>query len=266
MKRYSLLFILGCILVIGSLLYACKKSSNPPTPQNPIAAHINDGCWAYYSFKGGSLTDSLGHGHPITLYGASLTTDAQGNANGAIDFNLATDTAYALIADGGQFASDSFSISAYIMPRAASGIFFAKMNHSNGEGCSMEFGVDPRHNAGAVVYAGATYPAGTTDICSSLPGLGTVCVAQPWIKNTWNHIVATFNQGVESVYINGSLLATINTGTTTQLFCNTSPFIIGNWWPGDLLPYFNGKVSKIRIYSRAISAEEVRYLFGQAAN
>jgi hypothetical protein len=61
-------------------------------------------------------------------------------------------------------------------------------------------------------------------------------------------------------YVNGTL---VNSQTITIKQINSCPngqFVLGDWWSGGHA-LFNGKIDELRIYTRAISAEEVKYLF-----
>lgn len=53
-------------------------------------AGLSDGLVAYYSFNGNAC-DSSGKGNNGTVFGATLTTDRFGNANGAFSFNGTSD-------------------------------------------------------------------------------------------------------------------------------------------------------------------------------
>lgn len=79
--------------------------------------------------------------------------------------------------------------------------------------------------------------------------------------NSWNHIVAAVDgSGAAVIYVNGLSVATgsLQALNTTA----TNPLLIGgdSWNSGN---YFNGSIDEVRVYNRAISADEVRYLYNQ---
>jgi hypothetical protein len=72
----------------------------------------------------------------------------------------------------------------------------------------------------------------------------------------WHHIVATFDGRYLRLYVDGVLRATTDTGGTTVRTSNT-PLYIGRGWGG----YARMTVDEIRIYNRALSAEEIQALY-----
>jgi hypothetical protein len=71
---------------------------------------------------------------------------------------------------------------------------------------------------------------------------------------TWHHIVGTNDQSVSRLYIDGRLdgVASESGGVST-----VQPNVTIGYWQGGGR-YLNGSVSQVSMYSRALSAEEVR--------
>ena len=73
-------------------------------------------------------------------------------------------------------------------------------------------------------------------------------------NNAWNHVVGTFKSGERITYVNGtqrtadSLSYTLNTGQGNQF--------IGSYNSGAY--YYNGYIAIVKVYNRALPAEEVR--------
>ena len=86
-------------------------------------------------------------------------------------------------------------------------------------------------------------------------GLDSVVTASV-SPGVWYHIVGTVieNSSV-SIYINGVIK---NSTSTTKTFNGTEPFYIGK---GDFGEYFNGAISTIRVYNRALYSQEIRQNF-----
>jgi hypothetical protein len=72
--------------------------------------------------------------------------------------------------------------------------------------------------------------------------------------NRWNNIVFTKNASDLRIYINGSLDNSTTLGVTPQS-SNTLPLVIGGAANGR----FNGRISQVQIYDRALSAEDILY-------
>ncbi len=223
--------------------------------------HINDSLWAWYKFNG-NLADSSGNNHLLTLNGgAALGEDVWGDPNFAL--NLPGGGAYASIPDGANFNSPNWTVSLFGMYRVQHiGFFFTKMNYSDALGFSLAIGTDPvdfpntlRVNLGAIPE---------DSICTELPGdqyLLFDSTGNTLTINAWYHIVATFNDGVCTMYINGVQVAQQVEPVTQLNWCSSAPFNLGNWWSQDNGPAVNGEMDEVRIYTRAITAKEVSYLF-----
>jgi hypothetical protein len=78
----------------------------------------------------------------------------------------------------------------------------------------------------------------------------------PYEHDVWYHIVITFADGVENVYINGSLVGTntrsVNTGDGKAVCVGAG---IGDW-----IDVFMGYIADIRVYNRALTPDEISQL------
>ena len=97
--------------------------------------------------------------------------------------------------------------------------------------------------------------AGTTKSCKTLT------------DDNWHHMVYTFNNGIETMYIDGTSIGTADrTSTGTYLTCND---VAENDWV--LAGYsssserFLGSESDFRIYATALSADDVQSLYQNSA-
>jgi hypothetical protein len=75
---------------------------------------------------------------------------------------------------------------------------------------------------------------------------------------TWYHIVATYDGSNQKLYINGELVDTES--MTGSIPTNNNPLYIGGI---DSARFFDGKIGQVRLYSTALTADEVmqNYLF-----
>ena len=80
--------------------------------------------------------------------------------------------------------------------------------------------------------------------------------------NTWYHILATFDGSEMLAYVNG-IAGTPVSGLTGIRDSSSTPVYIGG--ASGLPQYFNGAIDEVRIYDRALSAEEVRYHYNRGA-
>ena len=94
---------------------------------------------------------------------------------------------------------------------------------------------------------------GATNVIKFYLGGATLYATYPLVINTWYHVCVTYNNGNPSIYINGILNnTTAGTISFSSLATNND---IGRL--GDGRQYFNGKISNIQVYNRALSAAEV---------
>ena len=78
--------------------------------------------------------------------------------------------------------------------------------------------------------------------------------------NNWHHLVAVATDSEVKIYMDGKRLAT--TGTLAPIVSTSTNVKIGGWGlTGNY--YLNGDIDDVKIYNRALSAEEVRYHYNQ---
>lgn len=88
----------------------------------------------------------------------------------------------------------------------------------------------------------------------------------------WHHVAGVFDQGQISIYIDGQVDATTRAGTTFGTGNPRFGFVgVGSEadkFDGDKAPeaYFEGEVDDVRLYTRALSTDEIRLLAAQASN
>lgn len=87
----------------------------------------------------------------------------------------------------------------------------------------------------------------------------SIVSSKPITLGTWNHLVGTFSGGTMNLYLNGVLVA--NGAFSSTIRSGTEPIIIGRR-KSDVSTYqvgtdFNGIIDAIRLYSRALTSNEV---------
>jgi len=73
---------------------------------------------------------------------------------------------------------------------------------------------------------------------------------------SWHHIVCTYNKEKMKIYIDGSLDNT--DAQTASISTSVYPLSIGAWKNSSFTHFFNGSIDEPRIYSRTLSATEVK--------
>jgi len=240
MKRESILVLAIVVLVANGSAWA----------------DLSDGLVAYYPFSG-NANDASGNGHDGTVYGAMLTTDRFGNANSAYNFDGINDLV--AVPYSSDFQLSTYTISAWIRPT-----------------------VDFSSNYGAIVTRGEDFASDHTAVyfgvapASSSLANGVFLTYEDNGDNSfnfdtdyypavgsWTHLAATrLSNGQLNIYVNGNLLSHWHStpAPTTQCF---QDLLIGAYWycPDIGNPYlsgfFPGAIDEVRIYNRALSADEI---------
>jgi hypothetical protein len=98
------------------------------------------------------------------------------------------------------------------------------------------------------------------------PGGGSVNVTYIWGQGSWHHLVAVGNGTDLRVYVDGSLVGTGGSATSSY-GSSTYPFNVGGGGIWDASGnWFNGWMDEVAFYDKALSAAEVKrhYLLGLA--
>jgi hypothetical protein len=208
--------------------------------------------WKFDEGSGTTAYDSAGV-NDGTIYGAAWTT---GQINGALNFDGVDD--YVDVGDpideSLDFgASDSFSISAWIRTNMDSPIVYKRR-------CGGIGGVYYEGYSFILLYKKQVF--GIEDTSGRNAGIfGNTVVAD----DRWHHVVVVRDIGEDKLYLyaDGSSDAAPVHDATTGTLATSRSFHIGRRdstvSPGYL--YCEGKIDDVRIYDRALSAEEIREIF-----
>ncbi|MFT7033854.1 MAG: hypothetical protein ACJA2S_002363 [Cyclobacteriaceae bacterium] len=76
--------------------------------------------------------------------------------------------------------------------------------------------------------------------------------------STWNHVAATFDNGISKIYVNGVLVGTSTAAPFTSLPASSANVTIGeDRIQGPNAEYFDGQMDEIRIWNTARTASEI---------
>jgi hypothetical protein len=87
-------------------------------------------------------------------------------------------------------------------------------------------------------------------------GIGNSVVID-YTPNRWNFIAFTYNGSHMIGYLNGALIS--SSPSTLSLISTGTPLTIGK--TSDGTDFFNGTIDEVRIYNRALSEEEIKFLY-----
>ncbi|ASB47778.1 LamG-like jellyroll fold domain-containing protein [Alkalitalea saponilacus] len=200
---------------------------------------------AYYKFNG-NTNDETGN-YNATNHGAVLTTGITSEPNSAYYFDggvryIDTNTNFNF--------TDAFSFSFWTKlesygPASQAGILVVQGANYGNENTANDFSISSNiHEGGRIVF-------GIKD--------GGVTASTNVPLNTWLHVVATWEKGVErSLYINGELKSTGNSPGGISYHNNlTCRFGAWNWDGWHEKHQMQGKLDLMRIYDYALSPAQI---------
>lgn len=200
------------------------------------------GMISWWGFNNGSPNDATTNVNHFTNFGATPATDRNGTANAAIAFN-GTNQYMQCSTPGFQMGPTSNFTVSFWMNRPAQGYGVALMHGTTTNGNfiwnfqtnttnGIQYGTNKQGSAWA--WAQSTYTVGS-----------------------WNHLVATFQSGAMTLYINGVQVATatyVHTGAAQT----TLPLWLGRGVGG---AYFAGSLDDLGLWNRVLTPAEIGSLF-----
>ena len=245
---------------------------------NPISS-LNDGLVGYWTFDGEdvdwgtkfSVRDKSGQGNHASTTLATSTAPTEGVLGQAFDFsdsdgyvNVPTDSSLEL--------TTTMTVSAWIKPTAddvgTQFDIFNKMSSNGAEGAGSAG--RGGYYLGNDTNGGSGSPNRWCFTLSNSGGTSNVCSTLTLEAGKWYHLVGTYDADAGTprrLYTNGVQTTSNGTVFTPTVISNISAYIGGGgfnngagWTGGN---YFNGVIDEIRVYNRALSAEEVKALHSQ---
>ncbi len=203
------------------------------------------GLVAEYHFDG-DAKDSSGNGNDGVIYGATFVDGKLGKAlalNGIDE--------YVKIPNAASLNPIQITVEAWIKAKPKND-YILVIDKSHGATDSTGWVMQIWTNGSITfVYCGSSGVGGG---CVS-PGIGVFSTSIV-TDDVWHHVVGTFDGTNTKIYIDGVLQNSVPYIGTPQI--NNRDVHIGMWWGGGTAArFFNGLIEEVRIYNRALSADEV---------
>jgi len=218
--------------------------------------YLTDGLVGYWTMDGskvnwktGAVTDSSGRGNTGTITNMATSTGVgAGKIGQALEFDGRDD--YVNAGDNTSLRiTGSFTISAWVKTNQnTTGLYVAtKYNNTNGYFLGITGTAPAGRMFGGVTTAGTITRRFTNTVLT---------------KGQWYHIVTTYSTaGTENMYVNSVLDNGTQEGTPPTSVPSTSGinFEVGSNNGG--ASKWNGLIDEVRVYNRALSADEIQKLY-----
>jgi hypothetical protein len=227
-------------LLLALLALTCVASASDHRRKAWRQGVVKSGLEIWWRFLPGQETvDSSGNGRTLTLYNTPTPVAGPGGAGGAISFNGTT-----------QFAQYGTGLGS--LP-AISVSCWAAANIINPPDAVLV-----GENDSAVEYQLLWYNSSSImywQIQDTSNNFTNGSNAYTMNHTNWIHFVGTYSPGSTRLYINGVLGSGVGTTTTGPVKDGTGlPTVASQYGAGY---NFNGRIADVRIYNRALTADEV---------
>jgi hypothetical protein len=210
-------------------------------------SNVHLGHWKFDEEGGSTARNSVEGGADAVLSGGA-SFDQQGASNGAVRLDGTEGTA---LTSGSVVRTDqSFSVSAFVKLDRADNGTYTVLSQDGGKICS--FCLQYQSNRWTFVF-----PREDVDAPSGYDWVGTEPQPAPGV---WTHLAGTYNAATGKIrlYVDGTLIGETSRLTPWQAARSLrfGSATVGGI-PGQFLP---GMIDEVRVYSRALTEEEVRGL------
>ncbi len=246
---------------LAVLLVMSGCASKKPSPN--LCASVCDGLVAFYPFFG-DASDKSGNGKDGQVVGVSLTKDRNGYPNHAYRF----EGGHVLIPNPDNFLDSSFSLVANTklnnIPEVSSGfqevgILVAEFRYHG-----ISYRIFPNNTQKVMVTLRESSGGSKTKVVQA--------VQQIRDPNSFHHFVAVADAGKKTLrlYVDGKFKQQVRwTGKIAASKATEKNWALGKMYPkesGWEKRVLNGDIDEVRMYNRALSADEVKqlYLFNSA--
>jgi len=158
------------------------------------------------------------------------------------------DTAYIDVPGGAFSLTGPLTVSAWVQAPPPSGLSEAIVSLGSG---SVQLGIDAQ---------------GRAQFVDGVQSFGFLHATNSIADNQWHNVVGIYDGGQsEYLYVDGKLAAQSSAATTAPL-SNGNDLFIGNDPDPGYFEYFEGVIDEVAVFTNALSAHQVLWLFANGAN
>jgi len=233
---------MGCAVTIE--FPGNQKPAKPEEPKEP--AFVKEGLVAYYPFNG-NAKDESGNWSDGKVVGATLTEDRHDGRGKAYSFDGVDD----YISLGDLDLTGSLTLNAWINSDVIKGDHYHDIIHKKQ---SLNFRAGGKGNTKGKLLGNVNSEGNARSYSSSTLSIGI-----------WQMMTMVFdaNTGTLKLYVEGQDKTVVNNAGPGGARQNNFAMHIGSYSDPSLSSneWFHGSIDDVRIYNRALSAEEVKALY-----
>ena len=237
----------------NNCLNDCSCETNPcnsltiyPNDMRCTGYQVDESLKLYTPFDG-NADDISGNGNNGIVYGATLTTDRNGNPNSAYQFNGVDSYIDFGTSDLGLTGSSEMTFCAWIKPDQPT-TYHSQVLSS--EQFYRPYMIRTRGLGSAVTaQCGVRTVNGGDYIDADINGI---------IVGSWYHIACTYDGINASIYVNGVLQNSVS--MSGSLMVSSQHILVGANSTSPPSGFFHGAIDDIRIWNRALSTSEIQNL------
>ena len=238
-------------LLLPILLFLCFVAHSQ--------VNLSSGLMGYFPFNGNTL-DASGNGNNAINFGATLTTDQNGNPNSAYYFDGSSN--YMRIPNNATLnpVGNQVTLCARVQPTGfytggcQNNIIICK-NITDGVAGNYSLRFTPT-NTGSCTGGNTSIENFRLDLSGGCNVVTTVNNT-PYIQlNSWYCLVGVYDGNTIKMFVNGVLRYQCTPSIT--IGTNANDVLLGMMNNGSGFPYwFHGKMDEVRLYNRALNAQEI---------
>jgi hypothetical protein len=215
------------------------------------------GWWKCDEGSGEKVADASGQGHDGKLSGRTAWVEGRIGSNA-----LKLDGGALKIADNPLLRASRFTVAMWVN--------FAESQRVGGFARLLQIG-DDNHEVIYILGSSSAHDNNRTsnEVTLSVSGgagatMPSISTTKPFEGGKWFHLAAVYDGSDLSLYVDGKVAARKTVGEVKLRAAEGGPMVVGSR-PPNMDRGFLGCVDDIRLYDKALSADEVRELAGAAA-